>query len=169
MGEDIPRVKYKNNIFSWKTDIIPPCEKHGPRTVGISISQQFVRNAEVHLRATESDSSFKWISNDFSMWKFEKHCFRGGVSKLWTVGQIWLVFVSKDLLKQSHVHLFTYCLWPISCYSRRDEWISVTKTKDLLPTSLKSSLSDPLQNKFINLGTRVHGMLKSLPTIVYNM
>ena len=38
---------------------------------------------------------------------------------LWAKSSLPSVFINKVLLEPSHTHLFTYCLWLLSCYSVR--------------------------------------------------
>ena len=38
------------------------------------------------------------------------------------------VFVNKGLLKHSHAHSFTYCLWLLSCYSRAEYCKEIFRT-----------------------------------------
>lgn len=58
-----------------------------------------------------------------------------------------LVFINQVLLKHSHTHLFTYCLWPLFHYDSRAEWLQQRKSG---PQNLKYLPAGSLQKALIN-------------------
>lgn len=68
-----------------------------------------------------------------------------GVSKLlWIKSSLLPAFVNKDLLEQSYVHSFTYCLWLFLCYRGRVEQL---QQRQQSPQSLKYLLPDSSHKK----------------------
>ena len=62
---------------------------------------------------------FSLVSN-LPLYSYLLLCSMIGVIKLWPLGQSHTAAsFYKVLLEHSHIHLFTYCLWPILCYSGR--------------------------------------------------
>lgn len=78
------------------------------------------------------------------IWRFRTD---QSASKIWPSA----CFVNKVLMKHSHAHLFTYCLWLLLLYNVRAEqlWYKTNKYK---LKKIKYSFSSFLQKKFADLG-----------------
>lgn len=105
-----------------------------------------------------------WAKNDFYIFKQlggkDKRIF----SDIWELHEIPIpVSINKIVLEYSHTHSFVYCLWLLSQYTSRVEYLRQRpygqKTKILL--------SDPLQEKFANPYTVLLSTVRVLSTTNY--
>lgn len=89
-----------------------------------------------------------WAKNDFYIFKKLGEKDKRIFSDMWELYEIpILVSINKILLEYSHTHSFVYCLWPLSHYTNRVEYLRQR------PYGQKTEilLSDPLQEKFADL------------------